>query len=250
MTNPTRRQKGVGLVELMIGLTIGLIIVAATGSIYLTSLRGGADATRSAKLNMELRSAMSTVVSAIRRAGYLYSASSTDTTVNPFMQATSNLTIPSSSCVLFAYDADQSGTISSADFFGFKKSGDAIAMRSGGDAPTTSSGCAVANDSWEKITDDNNVVIDTVAFYDYDPDISGSVAGDLFQCWDTAAETSETAPCVTGKTVYDSATAKSRLVETRSLVVQLTGHHKADPDMRISLKERVRVRNDRILVKP
>lgn len=241
-----RQQRGVSLIELMVGMTIGLIIVAAAGSIYITAMRGGADATRSAKLNMELRGAMDTMVSEIRRAGYLYTTTSTDTTANPFMQATSNLSIPSASCVLFSYDADQSGAINTADFFGFKQNGDAIAMRSGGTAlPTTSDGCAVGTDSWEKITDDNNVVVDTLSFTN-----TVTTPDDMFQCWNTSTNASETASCKAGETVYDGATAGSRLVETRSVSVALTGHHKADPLTKISLTQQVRVRNDKILVKP
>ena len=244
-----RNQKGVSLIELMVGMTIGLIIVAAAGSLYITAMRGGADATRSAKLNMELRGAMDTMVSEIRRAGYLNTTTSTDTTANPFMQATSNLSFPSSlptsSCVLFSYDADQSGAINTADFFGFKKDGDAIAMRSGGTAPTASGVCNATGDSWEKITDDNNVVVDTLSFTN-----TVTSADDLFQCWNTDTGASETAACTTGNTVYDGAAAGNRLVETRSVIVALTGHHKADPLTRISLTQQVRVRNDKILVKP
>lgn len=236
-----RHQKGVSLIELMVGMVIGLIIVAAAGSIFITAMRGGADATRSAKLNMELRGAMNTMVSEIRRAGYHATTTSTDTTANPFMQATTNLSIPSASCVLFAYDADQSGGSNTTDFFGFKKNGDAISMRSGGTAPTTSDGCEVGTDSWEKITDDNNVVVDSLTFTNTD---------DLFQCWNTNTNASETAPCTAGKPVYIGAAAGSRLVETRSVIVALTGHHKADPLTKISLTQQVRVRNDKIQVKP
>lgn len=233
-----RRQKGVGLVELMIGMTIGLIIVAAAGSIYITAMRGGTDATRSAKLNMELRGAMDAMVSEIRRAGYHYAITSTDTTANPFMQATTNLTLPSASCVLFSYDANQSGAANTADFFGFRQDGDAIGMRSGGDAPTTSDGCMVGDDSWEKITDDNNVVVDTLSF-------TGT-----FQCWNTATNVSETASCAAGNAVYDGAAAGDRLVEVRNVAIALTGHHKGDTSMQISLTQQVRVRNDKILPKP
>lgn len=240
-----RHQKGAGLIELMVGMVIGLIIVAAAGSIYVTAMRGGADATRSAKLNMELRGAMDTMVSEIRRAGYHYATTSTDTTANPFMQATSNLSIPSATCVLFAYDADQSGGINTTDFFGFKKNGDAISMRSGGTAPTTSDGCEVGTDSWEKITDDNNVVVEALTFTN-----TVTTQDDMFQCWNTDNNASETASCKAGKAVYDGATAGSRLVETRSITVALTGYHKADPLTKISLTQQVRVRNDKILVKP
>src|ERR1035437_3149077 len=145
----SRRERGVSLVELMVGLTVGLIIVDAAASVYITAVRGGADTLRSAKLNMELRRAMDLMVYEIRRAGY--TAGTTNLASNPFMLTSANLTLVLTpggyDCILFSYDANGSGAVNSADFFGFRKNGSAISMRYGGTAPSTSAGCSVSDDS-------------------------------------------------------------------------------------------------------
>lgn len=236
------RQKGVSLVELMIGMAIGLLIVAAAASVYVTTVRGGADTLRSAKLNIELRSAMDIMVAEIRRAGYIGFNVNTSLSTNPFMQANTNLTLVGSDCILFAYDADGNNAANTSDQFGFKKNGAKVSMRLGGIAPSTSAGCNVANDSWESITDDSSIIVDTLTF------------AVTYQCLNaqTGAGSANQA-CITGNAIYDAASTaavKSDLVEIRNVTISLVGHHKDDTLTRMSLSQSVRVRNDRIQTVP
>lgn len=235
-----RRQSGFSLVELMVGIVIGLIIVLAAISVYITAVRGGADTLRSAKLNMELRSAMDIMVAEIRRAGY--TPITTNLTNSPFMLIGTNLTLVGNDCLLFAYDANGNGSTDSADYFGFRRNGGdaSISMRQGG--TSTSGGCTGDVTSWERLTDPNNVVIDTLTF---------SIA---YQCWNAQADAgSASQACVAGQSVYDAAntaTTKSDLVEVRDVTISLTGHHKSDALTAMSLTQSVRVRNDRIVTVP
>lgn len=233
----TRRQKGVSLVELMVGLTVGLIIVAAAASVYITAVRSGADTLRSAKLNMELRRTMDLMVYEIRRAGY--TAGTTNLASNPFMLTSANLTPVGSDCILFSYDANGSGAVNSADFFGFKKNGSAISMRYGG---TTSNTAGCSDGSWEDITDTTSVVVDTLSF---------SIA---YQCWDAQTSSSSSSQaCAPGQSVYDTAAAastKSDLVEVRDVSINLVGHHISDALTTMSLSQSVKVRNDRVQTVP
>lgn len=63
-------QRGLGLVELMISLAIGMIVIA--GSLSMTSNTFGANASqmKMSRLNNELRMAMSNITRDMRRAGY------------------------------------------------------------------------------------------------------------------------------------------------------------------------------------
>jgi len=236
----THRQRGVSLVELMVGLTVGLIIVAAAASVYVTAVRSGADTLHSAKLNMELRRAMDLMVYEIRRAGY--TAGTTNLASNPFMLSGANLTLNGTDCLLFSYDANASGAVNSADFFGFRKNGSAVSMRYGGTAPSTSAGCSVGSDSWEDITDSTGVVVDTLNF---------SIA---YQCWNAETSSSSSSQaCASGQSVYDTAAAastKSDLVEVRDVSINLVGHHISDALTTMSLSQSVKVRNDRVLTVP
>jgi prepilin peptidase dependent protein B len=238
-----RKQSGSSLVELMVGLAIGLIIVAAAASVYITAVRSGADTLRSAKLNMELRSAMDIMVAEIRRAGY--TPNTTNLTNNPFMLTTTNLTLVGTDCLLFAYDTDGNSSADSEDFFGFRRntSDASISMRRGG--ASTSGGCTGDSTSWERITDPDNVVIDTLSF---------SIS---YQCQNaqTGLKSSiESCTAATGNTVYPAAIAASPihsdLIEIRDVTITLEGHHKSDALTKISLSQSVRVRNDRIQTVP
>lgn len=62
------RQTGFGLVELMIGLLVGMIVVAAAGSILTTTLTSSNDSIKMARLDQELRQVMTMVARDLRRA--------------------------------------------------------------------------------------------------------------------------------------------------------------------------------------
>ena len=62
------RQTGFGLVELMIGLLVGMIVVAAAGSILTTTLASSNDSIKMARLDQELRQVMTMVSRDLRRA--------------------------------------------------------------------------------------------------------------------------------------------------------------------------------------
>ena len=65
---PVKQQSGFGLVELMIGLTIGLIVVAAAMSMLTSTLSSSNDTIKMARLDQDLRQAMTMVSRDLRRA--------------------------------------------------------------------------------------------------------------------------------------------------------------------------------------
>jgi len=230
-----KRQAGLSLVELMIGLAIGLLIVGGATSVYVNAVRSSADTLRSAKLNIELQGALNMMVSEIRRAGYS-NVTTTNLNNNPFTQASTNIAIPSASCILIAYDHNGNGVVDPSDQIGFKKNGSAISMRySGG---STSAGCSGAGDSWESITDSNSIIVESLIF---------STSAQCLNAQTSASSASQA--CIAGQTVYDtaaSAAAKSDLVEIRNVTISIVGHHKDDATTRMTLTQSVKIRNDRI----
>lgn len=67
MLNP-RRQSGFGLVELMIGLLVGMIIVAAALSLLTTTMASSNDSIKMTRLDQELRQTMTMLTRDLRRA--------------------------------------------------------------------------------------------------------------------------------------------------------------------------------------
>lgn len=257
------RQRGVSLIELMIGLVVGMIVVAGVIAIYVTNVRGGTYTIRTAKLNQELRASMDIIVADLRRAGYwggAVVAGVPASSANPFSLRSGSQTdinIMTSgtarSCIMFAYDRDSSGdtTAPLAEIFGFRFSTDKVEMLTSGNQQ--SNDCT--GSGWSAVTDNNTIVIDTLTF-----SFTGS------QCMDgtkglswklTAADTATNACAALGGsiTMNDSGTyvapaSGDVLIETRQIVVSLRGHHKDDASMALSLVESVQVQNDRIYSQP
>jgi Tfp pilus assembly protein PilW len=63
-------QRGLSLIELMIGLAMGLFLVAGVIGIFSTTLSDQTANLKSTRLNQELRTALDVMVRDIRRAGY------------------------------------------------------------------------------------------------------------------------------------------------------------------------------------
>lgn len=65
-----RRVSGLTLVELMIGILVGLILMSAVISVYIASIRSNAAVLTMAQLNHEVRTVAEVVANDIRRAGF------------------------------------------------------------------------------------------------------------------------------------------------------------------------------------
>jgi type II secretory pathway component PulJ len=68
LTTQTRAQAGFGLVELMIGLAVGMIVVAAAMGLMTTTLSNSNDSIKMARLDQELRQVMTMLSRDLRRA--------------------------------------------------------------------------------------------------------------------------------------------------------------------------------------
>lgn len=235
------RQLGFSLVELMVGLVVGLLIVAAAGSSYITNARTGRDAINSAKLNIELRGAMDVMSDEIRRAG----ASAVGGRDNPFMNrvAASRTDLQvSATCVEFAFDTDGNGVVATAapyEYTGFQVVNGAIQIRNGGAGVVAN----CANGSWENLTDPSVVTIV--------PHGNGANYFVLtYQCLNSETNVADDSPCAAGGTVFDAAAAGSAvdLIETRTVTINVGARLVSDTAMQMQLSQRVLVRNHRVVV--
>jgi type IV pilus assembly protein PilW len=64
------RQRGVTLVELMIGMVVGIIAMLGILSVYIAVVAGNSDAVQAARLNQEIRVALDFIANDLHRAGY------------------------------------------------------------------------------------------------------------------------------------------------------------------------------------
>lgn len=234
-----RSQRGLSLVELMVGMTVGLIVLTAVFTIYITAMQGGRDTLNAAKLNVELRGAMDVMVEEIRRAGSGGAGGPGSPFMNRNTATFSDLAVSGTgNCIEFSYDANGNGTLGSDEYFGFRIQNNAIEMRNGGTGVINS----CTNGTWERLTDPAFVTIPTL------PTGSGyfSVA---YQCLNTGTNTSASQPCLPGNSLYDTALTNPavNLIELREVTINLPGQLVNDTNMRIVLNQHILVRNHRVV---
>lgn len=238
----SRNQQGLSLIELMVGLVVGLLILAAAGTAYIISSRSARDTINSTRLNMELRGAMDVMTNEIRRAGATGLVSSAGAG-NPFTVQTAatrtDLQVSADgTCVEFAYDANGNGMVDTADYAGFRVQNGAIQMRNGGAGVVNN----CSSGSWETLTDTKTISIQPYA--------TGTPYFAIsYQCLNTLNNLSQNLSCNAFTSYTGLATGTSAdLLETRTVDINLGGTLAQDTAMRIRLNQQVQVRNHRVLM--
>jgi prepilin peptidase dependent protein B len=189
MMNKTQKQNGFTLIELMIAMLIGLIVVGATITIYIITIKGSSDTLKSARLNQDLSVAMLVMTNDVRRAGYWGGAiTGANLTTNPFtdlMVRDVNATAgaDTGNCITYSYDADawavtvppydplvDSTAPSANEYYGFRLVNGAIQIKTSG---TTSLAPACGDGVWVNLTDPDQFTVISLTF-DLTDDITAS----------------------------------------------------------------------------
>lgn len=111
LTNSRRSQTGYTLIELMIGLIVGLIVLSAVIYTFLGTLSSSRDIVNSARLNREVSGLVDLVVGELRRTGYYPVQLALNGTPSEFGVSRQDLSFglvsgATSSCVLYSYFDD------------------------------------------------------------------------------------------------------------------------------------------------
>jgi type II secretory pathway component PulJ len=214
------QQQGLTLLELMIGLLIGIFISSSMLTMWLKLQASALGALQQSRLHQDLRAIKHVMASDIRRAGYWGWSpdSALKITQNPFMTAVNDILIDqandaeaSASCLTYSYDRNHDGLVGNSNIeqYGFRLHQQAIEMRTGG----TEFNCRAGQ--WQDITQ-AGTIITHLTFIMEDKNIY------------PAAGCNPGAPCQ----------------RQRLLTIQLTGHLQSQPEQAITLEEQIRIRND------
>ena len=180
-------QRGVTIVELLIGMVVGILVIGGGITVYVNSVQSSNQALRASKLNQEMSSLLLIMSNDIRRAGYWATLVTTEAELNPFNAAgataltvrndmTANAVQPPTgqgSCILYSYDATYvpgniPGTVDATDLFGFRLNGTTVQMRQTGTVDGTScvgGTCnSCTNGVWQDVTDANLVEVTNLTF--------------------------------------------------------------------------------------
>ena len=200
MLSVDTRNRGFTLIELMVSLVLGLIVVGGVMGVFMSTYQANAQNIKSVRLNEEMRAVMSLMTRDIRRAGVR------DLAWQPSLLGTPNLfannvnwvvsrydgTVPTNSCVLFAYDSNGNDVIDpTLDRIGYRlrKEGalQSVEMRRNNTA------CNGAN--WEKVTDENIMnVLDLDFAVTTEPGVSGIEVRTVIVTLDAATHTRSLSP--------------------------------------------------------
>ncbi|MEO8312390.1 MAG: prepilin-type N-terminal cleavage/methylation domain-containing protein [Caldimonas sp.] len=210
-------ERGLSLVELMVGAAIGLIVVAAAGSVVTAHQAASRHVQLEARLMQDLRSAAELVGRDLRRAGHWGAAASgvrqgdEPGAVNPHV-AIAPASGPAGVVALsFATGAGDPLAIDDAERFGFRVRNGAIEVQLG-------------DRNWQALSDPGTVV---VTAFEVVPRVD-----------ETDLATFCARPCAAGST-----TCPPRQ-QIRSYEIAVAGRSATDPLVRRELRSTVRVRND------
>lgn len=241
-------QRGVTLIELMVGSTVGLIVLTGAIALYGNAIVGSTDNLGAAHLNQQLRASLSVISHDIRRAGYFGGEPwDEDFTANPFTDGGRDIQLgaftgePADSCVIYAYDLNGDAEVgvggscdndpvtplpacaagtngANVELFGFRLRDGAVEMRRGG-GDTLS----CANHDWEDITD-STVEITSLQF---------TV---------TSSSINITNPALSSCSTGDSCQF------VRKVDIQIAGRLAGDHAVVQEVSDSVRIRNDRFVL--
>lgn len=212
-----RGRRGLSLVELLVGIAVGLFVVAGASFVAVNQIGDSRRLTLETQVQQDLRAAADLVARDLRRAGYWGAAQSgvwydggPAVAANPYLETSPDAVAAAVQEVDYRYSRDAEDGVVDPDReqFGFKLEGQAIKMRVG--------------DGWQALTDPN--VLKVTAF-----DVTLQKESAQLPCFN---------PCPGG------GTACWPSVDVRRFTVSIGGEAVSDPNVRRSVTTSVRLRND------
>ena len=209
---------GVLLIELMIGITIGLLIAAAAVTFVAGHLNDNRRLLLESRLMQDLRTAADIITRDLRRAGYWASASdgialagAGPVSSNPYVALAPSAAASGSVSFGYSRDATENGLVDSTEQFGFRLRNGALEIQLGAG-------------NWQALTDTGTLL---VTAFRVTPTVQQVQLGDACA-----------AACPLG-----SATCPPRL-HVRSLAVEISGRALADAAVVRTVRSSVRLRAD------
>jgi prepilin peptidase dependent protein B len=269
-----KQQTGLSLVELLIGMLVGLVVAAGGISLFTVSVKGQSDNVKLSRLNQDLRAMMDVMERDIRRAGFVTSDPDTNSASlqnNPFFGATTDLAVyDGGSCIVYAYnrddDPDNDGlanevpsAVDSNEFMGFRLNNNGkLEMRKSG---TTNADCSSDNGIayWESITESEVEITGLTFTLTSTPLNVTSMINDDDGDGMTEASDSDGIPYGddNGNGVCDASEVCNTCTRNgspdpaclyvRNVTITLTGRLQGDQAVTQTIVEQVRVRNDKYL---
>jgi prepilin peptidase dependent protein B len=214
----SRKQAGLSLVELMVGVAIGLFVVAGATVAVSNQLGDNRRLMLETQVQQDLRAAADLIARDLRRAGYwgaaetgVWNASSVSVASNPYAPMSAATSGTAASAVTFAYSRSsaENNSIDATDESGFRLSNaGVIEMRTGG--------------GWQALTDSNTMRVTNFQVKLEKTDVA-------LACFNTCPVGAVNCP-------------PTQSVRDFEIVIDATAVH--DPNVKRSVRSMARLRND------
>ncbi len=241
-TSIAARQRGLSLVELLVGVAVGLFIVGGATKMLVDNLDSNRRALLETRVSQDLRAAADLIARDLRRAGYwqnaltgIWGTVGVTPPPNPHCQVEPALAT-SAACVAqaagttamttveYSYAKNNDDARGNAEQFGFRVAGGVLQYQSG-------------KDNWQPVTDPNSLVIDGFAITETRRPVR------LFSYCTCMVRLTCNAADFTGAGPY---AATQPITMLRQYDVRIRGAATADASVRREIRETVRVRNDHV----
>jgi prepilin peptidase dependent protein B len=216
-----RRQRGLSLIELMVGITIALFIAASGATLLSVHLRESRELLTEARLMQDLRTAADLISRDLRRAGYwgaaadgVWAIGATTVLTNPYLASAPSAAASDAVSFRYSRDAVENNVVDSNEQFGYRLRAGVIELQLGAG-------------NWQALTDAGSVRISVF-----------SVAP-VLQEVDLQAFCAK--PCLA---IGASCPPRQQL---RSWAVSISGQRVGDAGVSRSVRSQVRVRSDAVI---
>jgi len=213
-----RCQRGLSIVELLVGVAVALFVAAAGATLLVSHLRENRALLLEARLMQDLRSAADLISRDLRRAGYwgasvdgVWAVDASSAAANPYAALAPAAAASDAASWRYSRDAVENGVVDSNEQFGFRLRNGAIEIQLGAG-------------NWQALTD------------------AGTLTITQLRVTPTLRSVSLDALCATP--CPPGAAACPPQQQVRSLALEISGRLVADAAVTRSLRGAVRLRND------
>lgn len=224
-----KKQRGLSIVELMVGIAVGLIVVAGASLMVIRTINDNRSMLIETRLNQDLRAAADLIARDLRRAGYWANAStgvyvaggsstlpqnsyqgmiSDSCDASPLPAAADSIGATVSSICYYIEQGTSDNTVSPEEMFGFSLSNGVISAFIGGNTP-------------QELTDSKTLYVDALQIISHSSSIS-------------LASMCPTTP------------ASAPTVSVRLFEIVLRGHAPSDTNVVRGIRTYAKVRNDAV----
>lgn len=228
------RQRGLTMLELLVGVAVGLIVVLGAVKLAIDAFGSNRRMLLETRVNQDLRAAADLIARDIRRAGYwqnsasgIFTTTGSGTVIsNPYVGITLGTNTPNANSIEYRYARDATNTVETAEEAGFRLSNGVLEFLNG-------------DGGWQALTDPRVVTITNLSV----TAVPARVV-ELYTYCSCLTKLTCTAAQFQDSTLTTNYVSSRPTLTIRQYDMVLAGRSSTDAAVQREIRETVRVRND------